>query len=239
MGSNEQKLLDLKKQFEELKTQFEKCKATHRDEKDGQHIIEFPLPPGTKKEQIKLTSVSNESIRIEWTPQGVTEPFKRIVSSLQNYDHNKITAHFVEGVLRVFLQPKIPPPAAAIVQDPPRPDVNNREAPKTAQSPHTSDQNDDTAKRGVETESGAGGSGGLEDGATKRKSIGEEEESRHTGIPAAAAATMRTEVAAATYYEVAKNLISTHQREILNVAVGLAILGMSMYLIPSRRRRHD
>ncbi|CAH9120024.1 unnamed protein product [Cuscuta epithymum] len=233
MRSNQQKPLQSKKQFEDqLQAQFEECEVKHRDEKDGQHIIEFHVPPGTTKEQIKLKMVRNELIRVEWTPKGVTEPFKRILSTLQNYDHNKITAIFEKGVLRITLQHKIPPPAAAIVQDPPQP----------AQSAHTSDQNDETVKRGVEKESGAGGSGGLEDVGTKSKSTREEEESRHTGIPTAATMTT-TEVAgyssaAATYYEVAKELIRTHRQEILNVAVGLAILGISMYFIPGRRR-HD
>ncbi|CAH9120026.1 unnamed protein product [Cuscuta epithymum] len=211
MGSNEQKLLD-------AKTQFEECVARHTSvEENGQHIIQFPLPRGTVKEQIKLSIIIGEnSMKIEWTPKGETEPFVKTLPNLlsENYDKEEVKAMFVNGVLRIIqpplttpatLQHEIPPPAT-IVSDPPQPD--------TRQS----------------TEEERDGGGGLEDGSTKSKSMGKEEESHAGGITEAAAATMT-----AGYYEVAKELIRTHRREILSVAVGLAILGMSMYLIPDRR----
>ncbi|CAH9108101.1 unnamed protein product [Cuscuta europaea] len=123
------------------------------------------------------------------------------------------------------------------------PNANNRKAPKTTQSIDRSDQNDGNAKRRVEDERDGGGS--LEYRTTKSKSMGNQEEERHTRTPAAAAATM-TEVAAghsvadaaAAYLEGAKKLIRTHRRELLNVAVGLAILGISMYVVTGRGR-HD
>ncbi|CAH9108102.1 unnamed protein product [Cuscuta europaea] len=229
MGSNEQKVLDLKKQFED-------CVESHTSvEENGQHIIQFPLPQGTVKEQIKLIISGENWMRIEWTPEGETEPFVKTLRNLlsENHDKDEITAMFVNGVLGIIqpplkthatLQHEIP--SAAIVQNPPQPD--------TRQSTDKSDQNDETARRRAEEERDGGG--GLEAGSKKSKSMGKEEESRTGGIPAAAA----TMTEAAGYYEVAKKLIRTHQRKILNVAVGLAILGISMYVIPGHRcRRRD
>ncbi|CAH9107733.1 unnamed protein product [Cuscuta epithymum] len=112
---------------------------------------------------------------------------------------------------------------------------------KTKQRTDRGDQSVETAKRRAEEESGGSG---LEDGRTKSKSMGkEEEEERHTRIPAAAPAATTTEIAAgysaaaAAYFEGAKELIRTHRREMVTVAMGLAILGISIYVITGRR--HD
>ncbi|CAH9107729.1 unnamed protein product [Cuscuta epithymum] len=136
-------------------------------------------------------------------------------------------------------------PQTTIAQDlvQQNPDTSNREAPKTTQSTDTSDQNDEIATRRVEEERDGGG-GRLEDGRTKSKSMGYKQDGE-SNTRMAAAATM-TEVAAAghsaaaaaaAYLEGAKKLIWTHRREMLNVAVGLAILGISIYVITGRR--HD